>query len=105
MLEETYFTVSYTPVADIRSLCIIISISSAEGLILFDLDIYNDFQNTISPNPTEIVYLILPYLYLDFNKENGQNIHCPQVISENYSYKQSSRFKAQNLLELFDMAY
>ena len=49
-------------------LCIIIAIDSAEGLIIFVLDISNDFQNTILPNPSEIVYLILAYLYLDWYK-------------------------------------
>ena len=51
-LEGVDFTVSYTPVAGIHSLCIIIEIDSAEVLILFLLDISNTFQNTILPNPT-----------------------------------------------------
>ena len=63
MLEGVYFTVSYTPVADILSLCVIIEISSSGGLILFVLDISNAFQNTILPNPAEIIYLILACIY------------------------------------------
>ena len=64
MIEVVDFTVSYEPVAGIRSLCIIITISPVEGLIIFVLDISNAFQNTILPNPAEGFYLILPYLYL-----------------------------------------
>ena len=63
--EEVDFTVSYAPAAGICSLRIIIAIASAKGLILFVLDISNDFQNTILPNPAERVYLGLPYIYLD----------------------------------------
>ena len=48
MLEEGEFTVSYAPVAGIRSLRIIIEISSAEGLIILVLDIYNAIQNNIT---------------------------------------------------------
>ena len=51
IIEGFNFTVSYIPVDGIRSLRIIIAISSAEGLILFFLDISNAFQNTILPNP------------------------------------------------------
>ena len=52
MIEWVDFTVSYAPVSGIRSLCIIIKIKSAEVLIIFVLDISNDFQNTILTNPT-----------------------------------------------------
>ena len=68
MLEGVDFTVSYVPVASIRSLRIIIAIDPAEGIILFVLDISNAFQNTILPNPVERVYISLPYLYLDCYK-------------------------------------
>ena len=50
MLEGADFTVSYEPVSGIRSLSIIIAISSAEGFVLFVLDISNAFQNTVYPN-------------------------------------------------------
>ena len=52
MIKVVEFTVSYVPVAGIRSLHTIIAIAYAEGLILFVLDISNAFQNTILPNPT-----------------------------------------------------
>ena len=64
MLEGVNFTVSYAPVAGILSLCIIVDITSAEGLIIFVLVISNAFQNTILLNPEERVYLSLP-LYLE----------------------------------------
>ena len=73
MLEVVYFTVYYAPVSGIYSLRISIAISSSEVLVLFVLDISNDFQNTILPNPEEIVYLILPHLYLYWCK-----IKCPK---------------------------
>ena len=70
MLEGVDFTVSYAPVAGIRPLRITIELASTEGLTLFVLDIYNAFQNTILTNPAESVYLILPYIYLDWYKIN-----------------------------------
>ena len=51
MPEGFAFTGSYAPEADICSLCIIVSIASAEGLIIFVLDISNAFQNNILTNP------------------------------------------------------
>ena len=50
MIERFYITVSYVPVISIKSLCIIVSFSSAEFLIIFILDISNTFQNTILIN-------------------------------------------------------
>ena len=75
MLEGVEFTVSYAPVDGICSLRIIISIYSTEGLIIFVLEKNNAFQNTILPNPAEIVYLSLPYLYLYWYKRKWKNIH------------------------------
>ena len=51
MLEGVDCTVSYSPVAGVHSLWISTEIASTEGLIIFVLDIFNDFQNTILPNP------------------------------------------------------
>ena len=73
MIEGVELTVSYAPVADIRSICIIIEIASSKGLIIFVLDIPNAIQNNILPNPAEIVYLGLPYLYLNWYKRK-----CPK---------------------------
>ena len=74
MIEGFDFTVSYAPVAGIWSLCIIISIVSAEGLIIFVLDISNDFQNTIIPDYAEMFYLGLPHLYSASWQERNQNV-------------------------------
>ena len=65
MLEGFTFTVSYALVAGINSLHITIETTSAEDLIIFVLDIYNTFHNTILPNPSEIVYLILKHIKLE----------------------------------------
>ena len=73
MIEGVDFTVYYAPVAVIWSLFIIAALASAEGLILFVLDISNAFQNTILPNPAERVCIILPYLFMDW-----YNIKCPK---------------------------
>ena len=62
IIEWFDFNVSYAPMASILSLCTIIAISYAEGLIIFVLEISNAFHNTILPYPSEIVYLKLPYI-------------------------------------------
>ena len=59
MVEWVDSSVLYKPVSDIRSLCIIIDIYSAEGLIPFLLEISNTFKNTIMTNPEVMVYLSL----------------------------------------------
>ena len=98
-----YFSVSYATVAGIFSLCIIISIESEEGLTVFVLDISNAFQNTSIPNNLEIVYLSLPYLYLEWFKINDQYIHYLQEIKRIYAFNQSNKSKEQNVLENFGM--
>ena len=68
MLEGFDFTVSYEPVTGIRYFRIIIEIASVEGLIIFALDVSNAFRSTILTNPAEIVYLSLPYIYMECYK-------------------------------------
>ena len=51
MLDVADFTVLYAPVAGICSLHIIIEIALEEGLIIFVLEIFNDFNNNVLPNP------------------------------------------------------
>ena len=68
VLEVVDFTFSYSPVSGINSIHIIITIASAEGLIVFILGISNAFQNTILPNPAEIFYISFPHLYLEWFK-------------------------------------
>ena len=56
-IEGVYFNVSYAPVSGIFLCSIIITITSAEGLIIFVLDISNALKNNILPNTEERVYL------------------------------------------------
>ena len=51
MFEGVYFTISYAPVTSIKSLYIIVTFASEEGLIIFILDKSNVLQNTILTNP------------------------------------------------------
>ena len=62
IIEGVNFSVSYSPVAGICSLCIIIETESAEGQNIFVLEISNAFHNTILHNPEEIAYLILLHI-------------------------------------------
>ena len=68
MLGLVDFIVSYAQISCMRSLCIIIAIAYAEGLIIFVLDIFNSLQNSILTNPEERAYLSLPHLYLKWFK-------------------------------------
>ena len=75
ILEGVDFNVSYSPVAGICSLHIIISIASSGGLIIFVLDISNAFQNTIYPTlQKESILDYHIYTWIGI-KENIQNIH------------------------------
>ena len=69
MLELVEFVVSYIPVASIKSIRIIITIASAQGMIIFVLNISNSFQNNILSKSEEDVYITLPYLYLEWFKQ------------------------------------
>ena len=76
MKEGVDFTVSYAPVAGICSLQIIISIASAEGLILFVLDISNAFQNIIYYLTLQKESILDYHIYTWIGiKENVQNIN------------------------------
>ena len=83
MLEGVGLSVSYAPVSGIRYVHIIIAITSAEDLIFFVLEISNNFQNNILPNPKERVYFSLPHLYLGLFKIKWQKIHYHQEIKNN----------------------
>ena len=85
ILEGDEFTVSYAPVSGICPLRIIIAIAYAEGLVIFVLDIYNAFYNTMLADPAEKVYLRLPYLYMDWLKKTSISLNKSEVIihSEN----------------------
>ena len=75
MLEVFDFTVSYTLDNSIDSLCIIISISLSECLLIYVLDISKTFENTILTNPGKGSILFYHIYTWNSSKENGQNIH------------------------------
>ena len=64
MIKGFDITVSYETVSGIVSLFIINEIQSTEGLIIFILDIFNAFQNTIWICTEEMDFLSLLHLYL-----------------------------------------
>ena len=68
MFEGVELTISYTPVSSIRYLHIIINIVSEEVLTISFLDISKTSQNSILPNPEEMVYLSLPHIYPEWFK-------------------------------------
>ena len=77
MLEGVDFTVSYSPVDDIRSLCIIIAIISTEGLI-FSCTSTMSFRIPFYPTLLKEYIQVYPiYTWIGI-KGNDQNIHQPQ---------------------------
>ena len=72
MIGLVDFIVSYPQIGGMRFFCINF-ITYAEGLIIFDLDIFNSLQNNILTNPEERAYLSLPHLHLKLFK-----IKCPK---------------------------
>ena len=73
MLEVFDFTFLNSPVSYILSFCIIITITYAEGPLMFFLYISNSFLNTILPNPGKSVNHSLPRRCLERFK-----IKCPK---------------------------
>ena len=63
--ENNDFTDSYTPVALIDSLRLLLNLAASEGLLICIMDISNAFQNSIIFDATERVYHSLSPLYLD----------------------------------------
>ena len=110
MLEVFHSTLSYAPVVGIHSLRIIVAITYEEGIIIFVLDISNAFQNFILPHPAEIVYLRLPYLYLDCYKREypkhtlasrNQKELCTQKIKSIQGTKPAGEFWYELLKSIF----
>jgi hypothetical protein len=64
--ENINFTDSYSPVASIDSLCLLLNLAASECLLISILDISNAFQNSIIFDAAERVYLSLPPLYLEW---------------------------------------
>jgi hypothetical protein len=61
------FINSYSPVASIDSLRILLNLAASEGLLISIFDISNAFQNIF--DPTEHVFISLPPLYLDWFRQ------------------------------------
>ena len=69
MLEGFIFTVSYAPVTGTRPLCIIIPISSLEGIITFVLDISNTLRIPFYPTlQKESILAYHIYICIDTKK-------------------------------------
>ena len=66
MKEYIDFTDSYSPVAGIDSIRILLNLSAASGLTVRVLDISNAFQNAIIFDATERVHISLPPFYLEW---------------------------------------
>ncbi len=64
--EHIDFTDSYSPVASIESIRVLLNIAASSGLLVNILDISNAFQNSIIFDVTERVYMSLPPLYLEW---------------------------------------
>jgi hypothetical protein len=62
--ESIVFTDSYSPVASIDSIRLLLNIAASTGLIVSIMDTSNAFQNSVIFDASERVYLSLPPLYL-----------------------------------------
>ena len=93
MLEGVDFTVSYVSVLGIISLCKLITIDSAEGLILYLLDIYSAFQNIIITDPQERVFPSLPHLYLESVNRKYPNHPLSSRNFKNFTFNPSNQLR------------
>jgi len=73
--ESVDFTDSYSPVASIDSIRLLLNLAASLGLLISVLDISNAFQNSIIFDPSERVYLSLPPLYLDWFLQQWPDFH------------------------------
>jgi hypothetical protein len=77
--ENIDFTDSYSPVASIDSLRLLLTLAASEGLIISIMDISNAFQNSIIFDATERVYISLPPLYLDWFRQQWPDYNLPSL--------------------------
>jgi hypothetical protein len=77
--ENIDFTNSYSPVASIDSIRLLMNLAAASGLLISILDISNAFQNSIIFDASERVYLSLPPLYLDWFHMQWPDYHLPSL--------------------------
>jgi len=73
------FSDSYSPVASIDSIQLLLNLAAASGLIISILDISNAFQNSIIFDASERVYLSLPPLYLDWFRQQWPDYNLPSL--------------------------
>jgi hypothetical protein len=77
--ENIDFTDSYSLVASIDSICLLLNLAASKGLLISIMDISNAFQNSIIFDATERVYLSLPPLYLDWFRQHWLDYQLPSL--------------------------
>jgi hypothetical protein len=77
--EHIDFTDSYSPVASIDSIRLLLNLATSESLLISIIDTSNAFQNSIIFDATERVYLSLPPLYLDWFRQQWPDYNLPSL--------------------------
>ncbi len=77
--EHIDYTDSYSPVASIDSIRLLLNLAASTGLLLSILDISNAFQNSIIFDASDRVYLSLPPLYLDWFRQQWPDYQLPSL--------------------------
>jgi hypothetical protein len=77
--EYIDFTDSYSPVASIESIRVLLNLAASNGLLVSILDISNAFQNSIIFDDSEHVYMSLPPLYLEWFKHQWPDFTLPSM--------------------------
>jgi len=80
--ENIDFQDSYSPVASIDSLRLLLNLAATENLLISILDISNAFQNSIIFDATERVYLSLPPLYLEWFRQHWPDYDLPSITTK-----------------------
>ena len=77
--EHIDFQDSYSPVASIDGIRMLLNLAASEQLLLSIMDISNAFQNSIIFDASERVYLSLPPLYLDWFRHQWPDYNLPSL--------------------------
>jgi hypothetical protein len=77
--EHIDFQDSYSPVASIDGIRMLLNLAASEQLLLSIMDISNAFQNSIIFDASEHVYLSLPPLYLDWFRHQWPDYNLPSL--------------------------
>ena len=83
----------------IKYMCVIVAIASAEGMIIFILDISNTFQNNIITNLEEIVYLSLPHIYLECFKRKWSMFPLASIYQKELYIQTIKPIQGKKMLE------